>query len=104
MTHATILGPEILLAGAEPANHAVGVLVRMVGCEVVTPVAGEDFGAAREPEPAVRFGVMFAVASVGERFAGDDAELLLGRFAARRQRASRCAADEEEFRVGDFEC
>ena len=52
-TDATILRSVILLPGTKPADHAVGVLVRMVRFGVVAFVAGEDLGAAAEAEPAV---------------------------------------------------
>ena len=81
MTHATVLRPIILLSRTVSANHAVGVLVRMVAVRVVALVAGEHFGAAAEAEPAVGFAVVGAAAAPGQGLARDDAEGFFGPFA-----------------------
>ena len=73
MTDAAVLGPIVLLPRAVPANHAVGVFVRVVASRVVALVAGEDFGTAAEAEPAVGFAVVGAAAVPGQGLAGDDA-------------------------------
>ena len=52
-TTATILRSVILFSRTEPANHPIGVLVRMIGFGIVTSVTSEDLGAATEAEPAV---------------------------------------------------
>ena len=73
MTDAAVLGPIILLPRAVSANHAVGMFVRMVAVRVMALVAGEDFGAAAEAEPAVGFAVVGAAAVPGQGLARDDA-------------------------------
>ena len=63
MTKRTILGPIILLPRAEPADHAIGVFVRVLDVlrvGVVAFVARVDARAAAEAEPAVGFAVMRA--------------------------------------------
>jgi len=44
----------------------------------VAPVAGEDFGAAGEAEPAVAFRVVLASPASGQLGAGGDAEVFFG--------------------------
>ena len=65
MTDAAILGPVVLLSRTVSANHAISVFVRMVALRVVALVAGEDFGAATEAEPAVGFAVVGTAAVPG---------------------------------------
>ena len=72
MTDAAILGPVVLLSRAVSANHAVGVFVWMIAFRVVALVAGEDFGAATEAEPAVGFAVVGAAAVPGQGLPCDD--------------------------------
>ena len=52
-TNATILRSVILFSRTEPANHPIGVLVRMIGFRIMTFIAGKDLGAATEAEPTV---------------------------------------------------
>ncbi len=54
------------------------MLGRVVGRLVVAPVAGEDFGAAGEAEPAVAFRVVLASPASGQLGAGGDAEVFFG--------------------------
>lgn len=102
-----LLGPVMLLARAEAADHAVRVLVGVRLGRVVAPVARVYLAAAREAEPAVAFGVMRAAAAAREFLAGDDAERLgLGGLAAQREqvaRVQRRRGHEHEFRFGDLE-
>ena len=65
MTYTAVLGPIVLLSRTVSANHAVSVFVRMVAVRVVALVAGEDFGAATEAEPAVGFAVVGTAAVPG---------------------------------------
>ena len=74
MTNAAVFGPVILLARAVSADHAVGVLVGVIGRLVVAFVAGKNFQAAAETEPAVAFGVVGTAAAAREFLARDDAE------------------------------
>lgn len=70
MANPAILWPVILLARAESADHTIGMLVGMIGRVIVAFIAGEDFGAAAEAEPAVAFAVVLAAAATGEFLAG----------------------------------
>ena len=56
------------------ADHAVSVLVRVVGSFVVAFVTSKDFRAATEAEPAIRFTVVRAPAASREFLACNDAE------------------------------
>lgn len=75
MTMNTILRPVHLLAGAEATDHAIGMFIGMLLRGVMAAVAGVDFGAAGEAEPAVGFGVVIAAAATGEFLAADDSEI-----------------------------
>lgn len=57
------------------ADHAVSVLVRVVGCFVVAFVASKDLRAATEAEPAIGFTVVRASATPWQFLACNDAEL-----------------------------
>jgi len=96
MARPAVLRPEVLLARAVAADHAVGILVRVVADGVVAFVARENFAAAREPEPAVRFGIVRAAAAAGELLADLNAKLLLLLPRTRLRRTNRGGADLQE--------
>ena len=73
MTNAAVLGSIILLSRTESANHAVGVLIRMIAFGIMTFVAGEHFRAATESEPAVGLPIVGAAAVSGQGLACGDA-------------------------------
>jgi len=71
---------------------------------VVAAVAGVDLAAAAEAEPAVGFGIVLALAAVGQFGAGGDAQVLL--LALGREGpvdAAVVAGDAEEFELGQLE-
>merc|ERR1740121_3545960 len=65
---------EGLLVGTHATQHPVGPLVRMVHLLVVARVTRKSSAAARESQPAVALGVVFARALARQRLPGDDAE------------------------------
>lgn len=74
MTNATIFRPIILLPRAIPAYHAISMLIRMIALRIMTLVAGKDFRAAAEAEPAIALAVVGTAAATGEFLAGYYAE------------------------------
>lgn len=65
MTRTTIFGSVILLSRTVPADHAVGMFIRMIAFGVVAFITGEDFRTATEAKPAVALAVVGTAAVSG---------------------------------------
>jgi hypothetical protein len=94
-----VLGPVVLLAGAETAYHPVGMLDGVIARRVVTAVAGENFATAAETEPPERLGVVATSSPAGELGAGDYAEVLAD-LGARECRERTRSPDDERKELG----